>query len=160
MTVQLTAEPLTEEARTTRSLCSFWLAGLSFGIDVLGVQEVIRQHELTIVPLAPPVVMGLMNLRGQIITTCDLRHRLGLGDHGSAESAMNVVVRSPGGPVALLVDEIGDVIDVEPSQFEQAPSTLTGPARDLIVGAYKLDDYLLLELDTQRVLSDLVTPEN
>ncbi|MFN8050684.1 MAG: chemotaxis protein CheW [Acidimicrobiales bacterium] len=138
-----------------RSLCTFWLAGLCFGVDVLDVQEVIRHQEVTPVPLAPQVVVGLMNLRGQIITSCDLRIRLDLGERSPGQVPMNVVVRTGEGPVSLLVDEIGDVIQVADDTFETPPSTVTGVARDLIVGAYKLDGKLLLELDIVRLINGL-----
>lgn len=142
---------------TAKSLCTFWLGEHCFGIDVLDVQEVIRDHDVTAVPLAPDVVVGLMNLRGQIITTCDLRRRIELGDRGDdAGPPMNVVVRTPEGPTSMLVDRIGDVIDVGAELFEPPPSTVTGAARELIVGAYKLDDRLLLELDTRRVVDQMV----
>ena len=65
---------------------------------------------------------------------------------------MNVVVRTPDGLVSLLVDRIGDVLDVDTELFEQPPETLQGDARELILGAYKLDDALLLELDIDRAL--------
>lgn len=139
----------------TRGLCTFWLGGLCFGIDVLDVQEVIRHQAVTVVPLAPSVVVGLMNLRGQIITCCDLRLRMELGERAPDDVPMNVVVRTPEGPVSLLVDRIGDVIEVSPDSFEAPPSTVTGIARDLIVGAYKLDGRLLHELDTAEVVSGL-----
>lgn len=139
----------------TRGLCTFLLADLCFGIDVLDVQEVIRHQHVTPVPLAPPVVVGLMNLRGQIITSCDLRIRLELGERPAGLVPMNVVVQTVDGPVSLLVDEIGDVLEVSEDDFETPPSTVTGVARDLIVGAYKLDGRLLLELDTLRLVNGL-----
>jgi purine-binding chemotaxis protein CheW len=110
---------------------------------------------VTPVPLAPPVVVGLMNLRGQIITSCDLRIRLELGERPAGLVPMNVVVQTVDGPVSLLVDEIGDVLEVSEDDFETPPSTVTGVARDLIVGAYKLDGRLLLELDTLRLVNGL-----
>ena len=143
----------------SRALCTFWLGEHCFGVDVLDVQEVIRFQEVTAVPLAPAVVVGLMNLRGQIITTCDLRRRLDLGDRDDTSRPMNVVVRTPDGPTSLLVDRIGDVVDVDPAMFEPPPPTVTGPARDLIVGAHKLSDRLLLELDVDLVIDRMVLDE-
>ena len=149
----------TTSSETTKALCTFWLGQHCFGIDVLDVQEVIRYHDVTTVPLAPTVIVGLMNLRGQIITTCDLRRRIELGDREEGAVPMNVVVRTPDGPTSLLVDRIGDVIKVDPATFEPPPSTVTGPARELIVGAYKLTDRLLLELDTDLVIGRMVPDE-
>lgn len=131
-------------------VATFVLDDMHFGVDVLKVQEVIRYQELTRIPLAPPVVRGLINLRGQIVTAIDLRHRLGLEERADGELPMNVVVRTADGVVSLLVDEIGDVVDVADSQFERPPDTLSGPTRELVRGVYKLKDRLLLLLDEER----------
>ncbi len=136
-----------------RQYCTFFLGGHYFGIDVLEVQEVIRHQEMTRVPLAPPVVRGLINLRGQIVTALDLRRRLDLPDRPGGGLPVNVVVRTDDGAVSLLVDEIGDVLQVPEESFEPPPETLKGTARDLIRGAYKLDGRLLLILDTERVVN-------
>lgn len=104
------------------------------------------------VPLAPGAVRGLINLRGQIVTAVDLRRRLALPDPEAGRLPMNVVVRHGDGAVSLLVDEIGDVVEVDQEDFEPPPDTLHGPARELIRGAYKLKDRLLLPLDVERVL--------
>ena len=144
-----------------RQFCTFLLAGHHFGVDVTSVQEVIRAQEMTRVPLTPPVVRGLINLRGRIVTAIDLRRRLDLPDRTAGDPPVNVVVRTDDGAVSLLVDEIGDVLDVPEAAFERSPETLAGPARDLIRGAYKLDGRLLLILDTDRAvdLSDSRDPE-
>ncbi len=113
------------------------------------VQEVIRSLEMTRVPLAPAVVSGLINLRGQIVTAVDLRRRLKLEPAPSGLLAMNVVVRSEDGAVSLLVDEIGDVIEVDESTFELPPETLRGSVRSMILGVHKLNDRLMLALDTE-----------
>lgn len=133
--------------------CTFYLDGHFFGVEVEKVQEVIRYQEMTRVPLAPAVVRGLINLRGQIVTALDLRRRLGLSDRAAGHNPMNVVVRSDDGVVSLLVDEIGDVLEVAGATFERPPETLRGPARDLIRGAFKLDRQLLLVLNTETVLT-------
>lgn len=136
-----------------RQFCTFYLNGLYFGIDVLNVQEVIRSQELTRVPLAHPAVRGLINLRGQIVTALDLRRRLDMPDRPADRAPVNVVVNTDEGAVSLLVDEIGDVIGADRARFEHPPETLRGPARELIRGAYKLDDQLLLVLDTERTVA-------
>ncbi len=132
--------------------CTFYLAGHYFGLDVLKVQEIIRYRQMTRVPLASPVVRGLINLRGQIVTALDLRRRLGLADRPDDQEPLNVVVQTEDGAVSLLVDEIGDVLTVPESAFERPPETLRGPARELIRGAYKLDNQLLLILDPERTV--------
>jgi purine-binding chemotaxis protein CheW len=132
--------------------CTFRVDRLYLGIDVLQVQEVIHSLNMTRVPLTSRVVRGLINLRGQILTAIDLRRRLELGDRPSGESPMNVVIRTETGPMSLLVDEIGDVVEVDEQAFEPRPETLKGAVRELIRGAYKLKDGLLLILHTEKVL--------
>ncbi|MGK2959534.1 MAG: chemotaxis protein CheW [Acidimicrobiales bacterium] len=133
--------------------CTFMLDDLLFGVEVQQVQEVIRFQNLTRVPLASNVVNGLINLRGQIVTALDLRRRLSLPDRPEGELPMNVVIRTEGDLVSLLVDEIGDVVEVDEALFERPPDTLSGVARDLITGAYKLESRLLLVLDTSKAVS-------
>ncbi len=135
-----------------RQFSTFLLDGLFFGVEVERVQEVIRYQRMTQVPLAPTVVRGLINLRGQIVTAIDLRRRLGMSDLNTSCLPMNVVIRYEDGAVSLLVDEIGDVLEVEESSFERPPDTLQGAARELIRGAYKLKERLLLALDIDRIL--------
>lgn len=133
-----------------RQFCTFHLHDLFLGIEVLQVQEVIREQPTTRVPLAHPAISGLINLRGQIVEAIDLRTRLGLPPR--QEPAMNVIVRTDEGPVSLLADVIGDVVAVDEAAFEPPPETLSASAREMITGVYKLADRLLLVLDTQRVL--------
>jgi purine-binding chemotaxis protein CheW len=132
--------------------CTFFVDGLFFGVEVMKVQEVIKCQGLTRVPLAPAVVSGLINLRGQIVTAIDLRRRLELNDRPADQLPINVVVRTDDGAVSLLVDEIGDVLEVDEETWERPPETLRGVARELIPGAYKLKDRLLLILDTEKAL--------
>src|SRR5262249_53186305 len=137
---------------SSKQLCTFYVGEGYFGIPVEQVQEVVRPQPITPVPLAPEVVRGLINLRGQILTAVDLRFRLGLGEPGDAEKLMNVVVRTDDSPVSFLVDEIGEVLDVDEEAFEAPPETLQGAMRELIGGAYKLEGRLLLALSTERTI--------
>jgi purine-binding chemotaxis protein CheW len=134
----------------TSQFCTFYLDKLLFGVELKGVQEVIRSLDITKVPLAPGVVSGLMNLRGQIVTALDLRLRLELPPRPAGVRPMNVVVRSDDGAISLLVDEIGDVVEVEEDTFERPPETLHGTIRTMITGVHKLNDRLLLVLDTDK----------
>ena len=134
----------------TKQYATFWADGLLFGVEVTRVQEVIRYQTMTAVPLANEVVAGLINLRGQIVTALDLRTRLALAPRAAGVNPMNVIIRTDDGAVSLLVDEIGDVIDVPVVNWERAPATLEAGARDLITGAFKLKDRLLLVLDADR----------
>lgn len=137
---------------SNKQFCTFYVDGLFFGVDVLRVQEVIRFQEMTRVPLASNVVSGLINLRGQIVTAIDLRRRLGLTERPADQLPMNVVVRTDDGAVSLLVDDIGDVLEVDESTYERPPETLTGAARLIVRAVYKLKDRLLLIIDTDQTV--------
>lgn len=137
-----------------RQFCTFHVESLFLGIDVQKVQEVIRYQEMTSVPLAQPAVSGLINLRGQIVTAIDLRVKLGLPPRPPGERPMNVVVRDGDGAFSLLVDSIGDVLEVNEEAFERPPSTVRPAVRHLILGAYKLTDRLLLVLDTEQAVTE------
>lgn len=140
-----------------KQFSTFVVDRLLFGVEVEKVQEVIRYQVMTRVPLAPPVVKGLINLRGQIVTAIDLRRRLDLRERAATDLPMNVVVRHEDGVVSLLVDEIGDVLEVEEEAFELPPGTLSGEARELIRGVYKLNDRLLIVLDIDKILNLVTT---
>lgn len=137
---------------TVMQYCTFLVDDLFFGIDVRRVQEVLRAQEVTPVPQAPAVIEGLINLRGQIVPAVDMRRLLSLPIRPAGAQPMNMVVRTEEGAASLLVDEIGDVLDVEGESFEQAPENLAPGARNLIQGVCKLNDRLLLVLDTERTL--------
>ncbi len=139
--------------KVEQQLCTFFLEGLFFGVEVEKVQEVIRYQEMTRVPLAPAVIAGLINLRGQIVTAIELRHQLGLSPRNSEQLPMNVVIRRDDAPVSLLVDEIGDVVEVDEQLFEPPPDTLDSQGREFIRGVYKLKEQLLLLLDTDKAMS-------
>lgn len=134
-------------------LVTFTLDGHLYGVDVASVQEVLRGQPQTRIPLAPASVAGLINLRGQVLSAVDLRIRLSLPERAADQETMLVVVRIDGEAIALLVDSIGAVIDVDEEQFELPPDTLTGPSREFLHGAYKLEGRLLLALDVERAVA-------
>ncbi|MBX9600107.1 MAG: chemotaxis protein CheW [Bryobacteraceae bacterium] len=136
---------------TTHQYATFSVDRLFFGIDVRTVQEVLRTQEMTRVPLAPAVVDGLINLRGQIVVAIDMRRRLGLPPRQGGEP-MNMVVRGDDGAVSLLVDEIGDVLELGGENWEPPPENLDVGRRGLLDGVHKLDKGLLLILNIARVL--------
>ena len=138
-------------SRATRQLCTFLIDGMLFGVDVMNVQEVFRYQEMTIVPLASSMVRGLINLRGQIVTAIEMRARLGLSPRPADTLPMNVVTTTADGVVSLLVDEIGDVLEVEERVFEIPPATIGAAFRDLVPGVFKLEGKLLLLLDAEKV---------
>ena len=136
-----------------QQFCTFFLRDQFFGVPVEQVQEVIRYQEMTRVPLVPRVIRGLINLRGQIVVAIDLRRRLNAPERPEDQLPMNVVVRTPDGALSLLVDEIGDVLEVQEESFERPPETLQGVARDLVLGVHKLSNGLLLILDTEKAVN-------
>lgn len=135
---------------SSQQFCTFLLDGTIFGVPVPQVQEVILFQQMTHVPLAPAIVEGMINLRGQIVIAVDLRRKLALPERPPGQVPMNVVVRASEGAVSLLVDEIGDVIEVSESSFERPPETLQGPVRTMILGVHKLNGQLLHVLDTNK----------
>jgi purine-binding chemotaxis protein CheW len=131
----------------SRQFATFEVAGQLFGVEVHTVQEVLSYNEYTPVPLAPPAVGGLFNLRGQVIAAVDLRVQLGLPRQTMQGPVMNVILRGDGEPVSLLVDRIGEVVDLDDEAFEGPPDTLSGPTRELVTGTFKMDGRLMLALD-------------
>lgn len=132
--------------------CTFTVAGRLCGIDVARVQEVLRPTPVTRLPLAPPAVRGLLNLRGRIVPAVDLRHVLGLPAAPAGTAGAHLVVFDGASPVSLVVDAIGDVRHADGAAKVAVPHTLSGPARHLIAGAVPLPDGLLLVLDLDRTL--------
>jgi len=139
---------------TTRQFCTFTIGGQFFGIDVLRVQEVLKYQNMRRVPRAPGVVEGLINLRGQIVLALDMRRRLAMAERENGALPMNIIIRTESdGVVSLLVDEIGDVIEVDEEMFETPPDTLSGDRRKMVRGVYKLADRLMLELDAEQAVA-------
>ena len=135
----------------TQQFCTFFLDKHWFGIPVEKVQEVLRYDAMTSVPLAPRDVCGLINLRGQIVMVIDLRRRLTLPDREPQQRGTHVIVQTGGETVSFLVDDMGDVRDVDATQFESKPGTIRGIQREIITGIYKLPERLLLALDVEKV---------
>jgi chemotaxis protein histidine kinase CheA len=153
-------EVASQTTMQTSQFCTFYLDQLLFGVELKGVQEVIPSLGMTKVPLAPGVVSGLINLRGQIVTAVDLRRRLELQPTPTGMLTTNVVVGSVDGAVSLLVDEIGDVVEVEGTTFEPPPETLRGPVRTMILGIHKLNDRLMHVLDIEKACQMTDVSEN
>ena len=136
-----------------KQFCTFYLDDLFFGVAVETVQEVFRYHEMTHIPLAPPEIRGLINLRGQVITAIDLRQRLSISKLAEDKLPMNVVVRTGESVVSLLVDAIGDVLEVSEENYERPPETIPEEVRKLVRGIYKLEGKLLLILDAEKAVN-------
>ena len=137
----------------TKQLCTFRVDDLFMGVEANHVQEVLVHQQTTRLPLANEIVRGLINLRGEIVATICMRRRMGMKPLDDEQLPMNLVIQVSGEPVSLLVDSIGDVIDVSDDAFELPPDTINNNVRNIIMGVYKLDHSLLLALDAERAIA-------
>ncbi|MFN3865836.1 MAG: chemotaxis protein CheW [Demequina sp.] len=128
-------------------LATFRLDGQLYGVDVARVQEALRLHAHTPVPHSPPAVAGLVNLRGQVVLLVDLRARLGCKPFSAEAEPMMMVVNIDGEPVSLLVDQVGEVLEVDSDTVGPPPPTLDPVLQEFVKGVYTLEDDLLLHLD-------------
>ena len=136
----------------TRQFVTLTVKGQLFGIPVLSVQDVLAKQTIANVPLAHPVVAGLINLRGRIVTAIDLRRRMGIEDRPDGADSMNVVVEHGKELYSLIIDTIGDVLTVPADKFERNLATLDPLWRSFADGIYRLDQGLLVVLDIGRLL--------
>lgn len=133
-------------------LATFFLQSELFGVDALHVQEILTYQEITSVPLAPEYVKGLINLRGQIVTVIELRRRLGFDQLENESTGMNLIVNSNEGLMSLLVDQIGNVLDIQRDRLKPPPGTIRGVAVHYIQSVCQLEDELLIVLDLESIL--------
>ena len=126
--------------------------GQLFGLPIVRVQDVFIPERLTRVPLAPPEIVGVLNLRGRIVTLIDLRRRFGLGERKEGEDAMAIGVESRGESYGLLIDRVGEVVELEGVAREPNPVNLDQRLAQMSSGIYRLDDQLLVVVDVDRVL--------
>lgn len=138
---------------STAGLVSVTVGGQAFGVPVLCVQDVIGATTINRVPLSPPEVGGSLNLRGRIVTAIDMRRRLGLPPREPDAGFMNVIVEHNGELYALLVDDVGDVLWLEPAEYEAGPVTMSPQWRAVCDGLYRLEGQLLLILNIAQVLT-------
>ncbi len=131
---------------------TFTIAGQLFGVPVLAVQDVLRPQAITRIPMAPPEILGSLNLRGRIVTVVDTRHRLGLPDAESKEQPMSIVVPHGDDLFSLAVDKVGEVLSLSPQNFEPNPATLDPAWREVATGIYRLKEELLVVIDVGRLL--------
>jgi purine-binding chemotaxis protein CheW len=136
----------------SRDLVTVSVAGQLFGIPVAQVRDVLPPPRLTPVPLAPPEIAGMLNLRGRIVIAIDMRRRLGYEPAPPDARAMCVVVEHDDEFYSLIVDSVGEVIQPDEAGFDSNPSTLDPVWRGLSNGLYRLDGALLLVIDIARTL--------
>lgn len=142
---------------SSEQLTTFYIGDDLFGIEVMKVQEVSINPFIIPVPLAPPFVLGLINLRGQIATAMGLRELFNKTSQVKTES-MSVVCKMEGNLVSLIVDSIGDVVEVEGKTFEPAPESIPFNVRRFIKGIYKMNGALLSVIDIETLALELSPP--
>ena len=136
---------------TDLRVSTFWVDDLLLAVDVNRIQEVLHSQRITPVPLADPAVMGLLNLRGQIVTAIDARCRLGLPERDTNDNASHLIIESGGAPMSLVVDREGDVVNLRDDALE-VPQTVDPAVRSLVTGVHKLDGALVLVVDIDHML--------
>ena len=137
---------------STAEFVTVTVDGQMFGIPVLSVQDVLGPQKITKIPLSPPEIAGVLNLRGRIVTAIDLRRRLGL-DPADRKQSMSIVVDHHGELYSLLIDEVGEVLSAPADAFEHNPPTMEGRWREVSIGIFRLQDRLLVILDVERLLT-------
>lgn len=138
----------------TVELATFYVGDALCGMDILKVQEINKIMEMTQVPQAPDYVMGILNLRGQIVTIIDLGKKLGLSSIDVDESSRNIIVNSENEYIGLLVSQIGDVVQADWQKVERPPANIGGLQGTFFKGVFKMEDRLIGILDADRVLAD------
>ena len=128
------------------------IGGQLFGLPIVHVQEVFMPERLTRVPLAPPEIAGVLNLRGHIVTLIDLRRRFGLGEREDGDAAMAIGVESRGESYGLLIDNVGEVLKLDDAAREPNPINLDQRLARVSAGIHRLDGQLLIVVDVDRVL--------
>lgn len=140
------------QSTTRTEYLTFKVAGQNFAIPATSVQDVLRLPSLTPVPLARPEIVGLLNLRGHIVTAVSLAIQLGCGD-SAAERAMAVVIEYNGEPACLIVDAVGDVLALSVADMESNPASMSTAWCALSRGIFKMQDGLLVVLDVDATLN-------
>lgn len=140
-----TADALTEYVTVT-------IGDHMFGLPIFRVQDVFVPDRLTRVPLAPPEVAGILNLRGRVVTAIDMRSRLDLGSRPKDALVMAIGIETKGESYGLLVDAVGEVMALRNSACEAKPVNLDPRLSRVAAGVYRLEGQLMVVLDVDRVL--------
>lgn len=144
----------TIENSKTKQFSTFTIDGRLYGIDVMQVQEVTKPLQVTLMRTAPPFIKGLINLRGQIATAIGLRELFGLTADPSIEK-MTVVCKIEDVLISLLVDNIGDVVEVSDADFEATPLSIPNHIKTFMQGVYKTDEAILSIIDLEIIVKEL-----
>ena len=135
-------------------LVTFHLENETYGINVMQVQEVLRVTEIAPVPGAPPYVLGIINLRGNVVTVIDTRGRFGLPPHELTDASRIVIIESEEQVVGILVDSVAEVVDLSSSEIDAAPNIGNEESSRYIQGVATRDKNLLIVVDLNKLLSE------
>jgi len=133
---------------------TFKLEKEKYGINVMQVQEVLRVTEIAPVPGAPGYVLGIINLRGNVVTVIDTRQRFGLPAKEMDDSTRIVIIEAEEQVVGILVDSVAEVVDLRLNEVDSAPNVGTEESAKFIQGVASLDGELLIIVDLNKLLSD------
>jgi len=133
---------------------TFFLDSEKYGIKVMQVQEVLRMTEIAPVPGAPHYVLGIINLRGNVVTVIDSRKRFGLPEKESDDSTRIVIIEAGDNVVGILVDSVAEVVDLRSNDIETAPNVGTDESSKYIQGVSSVSENLLILVDVNKLLSD------
>jgi len=133
---------------------TFKLAGEKYGVNVMQVQEVLRYTEIALVPGAPGYVLGIINLRGKVVTVVDTRNRFGLPSEEITDSARIIVVEAESYVIGILVDSVAEVVYLRQSEIETAPNVGSDESAKFIQGVCHKNDELLILIELYKLLSD------
>ncbi len=135
---------------------TFRLADEVYGINVMQVQEVLRLSEIAPVPGAPAYVMGIINLRGNVVTVIDTRQRFGLPAQEADDSTRIVIIEVNGQVIGILVDSVAEVVNLSSSEIETTPNlgNEDNANSKYIQGVYSRGDKILILVDVNKFLSD------
>jgi len=150
------SSPDSEEVPEELQLSTFYLGDLRFGVDILEIQEINRQRDLTLVPHTPQEVRGVINLRGEVVSVLDLRSILGLGEVSLGRESRNIILHSGEELVGVLVDRLSDVVAIAPNDLQPPPANISGVDSRFMQGVLQLEDELIVVL---RIKELLATPE-
>lgn len=133
---------------------TFSLDEETYGIDVMKVQEVLRMTEIAPVPGAPDYVLGIINLRGSVVTVIDCRKRFGLSPRDTDESTRIVIIESDEQVVGILVDSVAEVVEIRQTQVESAPNVGNEESARYIQGVHSHEGNLVILVDLDKLLSE------
>lgn len=133
---------------------TFRLAGETYGINVMQVQEVLRYSEIAPVPGAPSYVLGIVNLRGNVVTVLDTRNRFGLPPTEVSDQTRIVIIEADKHVIGILVDAVAEVVYLRQSEIEIAPNVGNEESAKFIQGVCHKNDELLILVELDKLLTD------